>query len=184
MIIGIAGTLGAGKGTVVEYLKAKGFAHYSASSILRELVKEKGLPGTRENLSHLAEELLVDHSGGILNKALERAELDGAKDFILEAIHRMSEADFVRSAGGKILGVDADIHIRFERSVARKDGEKDDVTFEQFKEHSEREDEGRRSLSSHIRSVIETADVVLLNNGTVEELYTEADHALQKLRGG
>ena len=32
IIIGITGTLGAGKGTVVEYLKKKSFKHYSVRS--------------------------------------------------------------------------------------------------------------------------------------------------------
>jgi len=31
MILGITGTFGAGKGTIVEYLKTKGFSHYSVS---------------------------------------------------------------------------------------------------------------------------------------------------------
>jgi hypothetical protein len=38
-IIGITGTLGAGKGTVVDYLiKQKNFRHYSISGYLKEKV--------------------------------------------------------------------------------------------------------------------------------------------------
>ena len=46
-IIGITGTMGAGKGTVVEYLVAKhGFKHYSARSVLNEMIQEKKMePG-------------------------------------------------------------------------------------------------------------------------------------------
>ena len=39
-VFGITGTNGSGKGTVVEFLKQKGFKHYSASElILEEIVK-------------------------------------------------------------------------------------------------------------------------------------------------
>lgn len=38
-IIGITGTLGAGKGTIVEYLKdKKGFAHFSVREFLKEIL--------------------------------------------------------------------------------------------------------------------------------------------------
>jgi len=35
MIIGITGTLGAGKGTIVEILKKKWFGHYSVREFLK-----------------------------------------------------------------------------------------------------------------------------------------------------
>lgn len=182
MIIGIVGTLGAGKGTIVDHLKQKGFAHYSVSSILKETLTERGQPLTRDHLSSLAEELMAKYKGGTLGLALERAKKNKEENFILEAIHRMSEADFVRSVGGKILGVDADIKVRYERTVARKDGEKDSVTFEQFSEHVKREEEGQRALTSNIKAVIQSADAVVMNNGTKEELVAAVDQALEKLR--
>ena len=181
MIIGIAGTIAAGKGAVVEYLKSKGFKHYSSSDTLKEILKERGNPLTRDYMSSLAEELLAKYKGGILELNLERAEKGGETDLVLEAIHRMSEADFVRSRDGKIIGVDADIRIRYERTIARGDGEKDAVTFEQFVEHSAREDEGKRQLTSNIKSVIDTADAVIQNNGTVEELQRQVDEVLEKI---
>jgi dephospho-CoA kinase len=181
MIIGIAGTIGSGKGTVVAYLKQKGFKAYSSSGILKEILTERGHPHTREYMADLAEELLASYPGGVLSLSLERARKEGAEDFVLEAIHRMSEADFVRRMGGKILGVDADMRLRYERTVARSEGEKDAVTFEQFEESSAREDEGKRHLTSNIRSVIDTADAIVLNNGSLEDLHAEIEKALTKL---
>ena len=181
MIIGIAGTIAAGKGAVVAYLKSKGFKHYSSSDTLKRILTERGNPLTRDYMSALAEELLASHEGGVLGMNMESAEKDGETNIVLEAIHRMSEADFVRSKGGKIVGVDADIKIRYERTLARGDGEKDAVTFEQFAEHSAREDEGKRNLTSNIKSVIDSADAVIQNNGTLEELRAQIDAALASL---
>ena len=38
MIIGITGTLGAGKGTVVDFLKEKGFRHFSVRDYLIKIL--------------------------------------------------------------------------------------------------------------------------------------------------
>lgn len=181
MIIGIAGTLAAGKGAVVEYLKSKGFKHYSSSAILKEILTERGLPLIRDYMSPLADELMTKYPGGVLSLSLEKAKREGAVDFVLEALHRPSEADFLRSLGGKIVGVDADVQKRFERTVIRRDGEKDQVTYEQFLAHTLHEDEGKGATGSHIRAVLDSADAVIMNNGTLEELRAEIDRALAKI---
>lgn len=180
MILGVTGTLGAGKGTVVEYLKGKGFAHYSSSATLKALLTEQGLPLTRPYMSQLAHDLMQEFPGGVLQISYERAHKDGAKDFILEAIHRESEAAYVRSIGGIIWGVDADLRTRYERTHRRADGAKDDVTFEEFAESSKREDEGAGTTGANIRAVLRSADVVFINNGTLEELHAQIDTALSK----
>lgn len=182
MIIGITGTLGAGKGTVVEYLKLKGFKHFSSSGILKEMLVERGEAPTRENLSNLANELMqVRPRGGILHVSHEKAHQAGHKDYILESIHRVSEADYIRSIGGKILGVDADIKKRYERAFARQEGEKDNVTFQQFVRDTQREEEGATGTGPNIRAVLKSADAIILNNGSLEELHAQVDAALARL---
>ena len=181
MIIGITGTIGAGKGTVVAYLKERGFAHYSSSGLLKEVLDERGLPATRLNLSTLADELSAMHRGGVLHLSHMRAQKDGVTDYVLEAIHRESEAEYIRSIGGKILGVDADITARYERSIKRGEGEKDNVTFEEFLENIKREDEGRGVTGANIRAVLRDADVVVMNDGSLKELDAQIGSALEKI---
>jgi hypothetical protein len=55
-IIGITGTLGAGKGTVVEFLTRPpyGYRHYSARSLLNEIIAERGLPPGRDSMRSVA----------------------------------------------------------------------------------------------------------------------------------
>ncbi len=181
MIIGIVGTLGAGKGTVVEYLKQKGFDHYSSSDILREISKERGVVDTRENLSALADELQKKLLGGILQESYERAKRIGSENFILEAIHRVGEATYLHSVGGVLIGVDADIRVRYERIIKRKEGTKDNVTFEQFVNDTEREDEGQTGKGPHIRAVLKMADYIVENNGTLEELHAQIEEVLVQI---
>jgi dephospho-CoA kinase len=178
MIIGIAGTLGAGKGTVVEYLKNKGFAHYSSSDVLRRILKERNISAERNNLSELANELMREFDGGVLHYSHHYAKEAGDENYILEALHRVSEGEYIKKIGGIIIGVDADIEVRFARITKRGDGEKDKVTFEQFVADAEREDEGKTGSGPNIRAVMKMADYTITNNGSLEELHQQIDQFL------
>lgn len=181
MIIGIAGTIGSGKGTVVEYLKEKGFDHYSSSDTLRRILTERNLPLDREHMSPLANELMEKYAGGILFFSHEQAKKDDSEKYILEALHRVSEGQYIKDIGGVILGVDADIQVRYTRIQSRGDGAKDEVSFEQFVLDSEREDEGKGGSGPNIRAVMQMADHIIMNDGTIEELHTKVEEWLNSL---
>ena len=177
MIIGITGTLGAGKGTVVEYLKEKGFKHYSASGLLKELLLAEGKVPSRDTYSPLAKKIRTAYPGGIPQLLWEQIEKDNPENLVIEALHDIGEAQFVKDKKGILIGIDADIEVRYERSVKRG-SEKDHVTLEEFKDHIHREEE---SADGHnIRAVLEKADHIILNEGTVEELYTQLSEILGK----
>lgn len=184
MIIGLAGTIGAGKGTVVEYLKAKGFAHYSSSKLLGELVEQEGNPKTRDYLSPMATRLQKEFPGGVVEKNYrEKFLTENPEHAIFEAIHRQSEARFLRSIGAKIIGVDADFELRYKRTVARNEGEKDRVGYEAWVTQARLEEEGGGDVfrDNNIKEVINTADVILTNNGTLEEFRMQVEMTLAKL---
>ncbi len=182
MILGIAGTIGAGKGTVVEYLvEKKGFAHYSSSGLLKEMLLEKGEVVDRDSMAKLAREIRAKDPNGMPRLTYERLTKDNHQDAILEALHTVGEAEFVRSIGGIILGVDADINIRYER-ISKRGSEKDNVSYEKFQEQARREDDGASDASGHnIRGVVNTADYTILNNGSLEELHSQIDAILLQI---
>ena len=63
MIIGITGTNGAGKGTVVDYLvEKKGFTHYSVREALVEEIKKRGLEVNRMTMNEVATDLRRKYS--------------------------------------------------------------------------------------------------------------------------
>ena len=69
MIIGLVGTMGSGKTEIAEYLKRKGFEHYTYSNILIEIALKTGIEPTRENLQKLGTEIKQkEHNKGILSK--------------------------------------------------------------------------------------------------------------------
>ena len=59
IIIGITGTLGAGKGTIVDYLVKKyRFNHFSArEDVINKEIEKRSLPITRDNMVLVANDL-------------------------------------------------------------------------------------------------------------------------------
>lgn len=182
MILGIAGTLGAGKGTVVEFLISKGFTHYSSSDLLIEILKERDETVDRDGMNRVANELRATNPAGVPAENYARYEADdGESDVIFESLHSVPEADFIRSIGGIVLGVTADPDIRYDRVVARG-SVKDDITKEKFIEQQAREEQGTDDVNkSNIFAILKDADFVITNNGTLEELEQQVNAVLQKL---
>lgn len=176
MLIGIVGTLGAGKGTVVECLKEQGFVHYSASGLLREMLEERGEIANRESYTVLGDELRSINPAGPIGILYARHK-DKNVDTIIESIHDVPEAEFLKAQGGIILGVDADLETRYQR-ISVRGSEKDGVSFEQFRQIATHEEDG--GGKHNIRAVMKMADFVIRNDSSLADLQTEVDVFLQK----
>lgn len=177
MLIGIAGTLGAGKGTVVAYLKEKGFAHYSTSGMFKAILESQGQIARREAYSYLGDAFRELGPAGPIAIQYSIAQNDD-RNVIIESIHDVPEAEFMKEKGAVILGVDAPLEVRYER-IQGRGSEKDNVSFEDFQKIAIHEEEG--GGKHHIRDVLKIADYVVTNNGTVEELYAQVDAILEKI---
>jgi dephospho-CoA kinase len=181
MILGITGTLGAGKGTVVEYLvKEKGFTHYSARDVWNEEIARRGWVSNRDNMVIVANELRAEHGPGFFaRRAIEKAGEEGKKDAVIESIRSIGEAQEIKSNGGVMWAVDADIHTRYGR-IHKRASETDQVTFEKFVEDEQKEFANTDPAKQNISGVMKISDLVLQNNGTQEELFAQVELALSK----
>ena len=177
MLLGIVGALGAGKGTVVDYLKTKGYRHYSASGYLKEVLISRGVEPHRDTYSELATEIRTANEAGLAKILIERYRNDGEGDAVIEAFHDVGEAEFFKQNEGILIGLDADIHVRYKRAVARG-SEKDQVSFEEFKAHIDREEHG--GGKHNIRAALALADYTIMNDGSINELHKAVDGFLQK----
>jgi len=73
LVMGITGTNGAGKGTVVDYLiKKKGFKHFSASGLITEELIKKNRPVNRDNMILMGNELRAKNGANYLARELLR----------------------------------------------------------------------------------------------------------------
>src|SRR5687767_6290424 len=100
MIIGITGTLGSGKGTVVEDLINRyGFFHRSARAFITDEILRRGLVPTRDNMVIVSNDIRrLHHPGYIVEQLYEAAKASG-KDSVIESIRTLGEIDTLRAKG-------------------------------------------------------------------------------------
>jgi dephospho-CoA kinase len=172
IIYGVGGTNGSGKDTASEVLAQYGFYVASATEMLEAELKSRGLPTDRINKRTLSAEWRREHGlAVVVDKAIEAAKSAGADKMIVGSLRHPSEADRVHELGGKVLWIDADAHIRYDRITSNDRGRVEDrKTFEQFLEDEEaekRQSGDEATLSTE--AVKERADIFLNNDGSVED---------------
>lgn len=177
MIIGITGTNGAGKGTVVDYLVTKGFKHYSARAIITEELVKRGLPVDRTNMNFVGNDLRKMHGPGYMAEESLRQAKELGSDAVFESVRSIGEASYLKSQGGVLWAVDADRKERYNRILLRGSGT-DKVSFDEFAVQEDREMNQTEPWDMNVFGVIKMADAVFHNDGTLDELYAHVDAAL------
>lgn len=182
MIIGITGTIGAGKGTIVEYLlKEKKFKHFSVRGFITEEIKRRGMPVNRDSMVVVANNLRSNNSPSyIVDRLFEKAR-DAGGNSVIESIRTPGEVTSLREKGNFwLFAVDCDPVIRFNRIKARA-SETDMVDFETFMENEKREMNTDDPNKQNLKKCIEMADFVFDNSGTVEALYQKVAETLRAI---
>lgn len=179
MIIGITGTLGAGKGTIVEYLIQKGFRHYSVREFLVEEINKRGLPVNRDSMVLVANQLReINSPSYIIEKLMERAKQEGGNS-IIESIRTQGETEKIKERG-ILLAIDADLQIRYSR-ISGRQSETDGISFDRFMEDERREMFSTDPNKQNLSACIKMADFVLNNDGTQEDLYRQIEDVYRKI---
>lgn len=179
IIIGITGTLGAGKGTIVDYLvREKGYGHFSVRAYLLEEIKKQNLPPTRDSMVAVANKFRKDNSPSfIIDQLYIKARTEG-KSAIIESIRTPGEVISLQQKGiFYLFAVDADPKIRYERIQQRK-SETDHVTFETFIANEKREMTSNDPNKQNLIKCIDMADYVFENDGSLQNLYHQVEYAL------
>ena len=184
LIIGITGTLGAGKGTVVDYLaEKKGFDHYSVRSFLLKEIKRRGMPENRDSMVLVANDLRSIHGPSYVTDQLYYEAARIGKNCIIESIRTPGEIDSLREKGEFVLlAVDADPEIRYRRITARQ-SETDHISFETFIDNESREMNSSDPAKQNLKACILQADFVMNNNGSKADLFRQVEKILAEITG-
>lgn len=182
MVIGVGGTNGSGKDTVMNFIADNyNYLFVSATDLLSTELLNNNLPTDRLHKAELSAKWRRQHGMGVVvDKAYQafKSQPDGKfAGLVVGSLRHPAEVDSIHALGGKVLWIDADSHIRYERvQSANRTGRglEDMISYEQFMADEEREmhpigDSATLSLAG----VKAKSDFAIVNEGTVQELETQ-----------
>ena len=183
-IIGLAGTNGSGKDTVAQILaEDHGFFIVSATEMLEDELKKRGLEFERENKRKVGNEWRSSYGlSAIVDKAIEQAKSNEADKLVVGSLRHPAEAEKVKELNGFVIWVDAETHVRYERIRQNNRGRvEDNKTFEQFLQEEQDEMHGNDKSELAGAAVKKLSDYSVENNGSREELAEQINDILKNL---
>lgn len=177
MIIGISGTLGAGKDTAAKYLEEKGFQHISLSDLIRKQAKKRGITLGRDSLRNFGNQLKEEKG----EDALARIAINQKKkeNLAISSIRKPKEVDYLKTFSDfKLIFVDAHIKIRFQRLQERRREGEEFLTLDQFRKQEEFEMSGKSS--QRLDYCKEKADFFVDNSKELEHLLKQINSIVEK----
>ena len=179
VLVGLTGRNASGKTTVVQWFAGRGVRTVSCSDSIRAWLAEQGIEESREALIEGGRELRRRGGSGILAEML--LEALGGGDAVIDSIRTPGEVEALRARDDFILiEVTAGADSRWARSQgrARPGDPADRATFVAQEESEEvASDEAGQALVA----TAEMADLILINEGTVEGLHEDLENLLDRL---
>jgi len=182
MIIGITGTLGAGKSTIVELLKKKGFKHYSARALINEEIKKRNMPLNRDSMIIVGNDLRKNHSPSYIAEQLYAMAKKSGGDSVIESLRTLGEIEALRKKGRFYLfAVDADPKIRYSRVIQRA-SESDKISYAKFLEDEKRSSSSNDPNGQNALACMQVADFNILNNSSLEDLSKKLEEIWNRIK--
>ena len=182
MIIGLTGTIGAGKSIIAEFLKKKGFYYFSLSNELREIARNENIELTRENLQNLGNKTRHEKSTGYLAELIAgKINSNSHANAVIDGIRNPAEVEALRKLKDfKLVSIDANEEIRFKR-LQERNREKEAISRDDFLKVNAR-DLGEDDLKGQqTRRCMELADVTFVNEQPLEEIQKKLEELYNKL---
>lgn len=176
IILALAGEMGSGKGAIAEYLIEKhGAKKFRFSSVFRDILNRLHIEESRENIQTLSTTLRSAFGDDILSQAIiGDIGQSNTPLIIIDGVRREEDMKYLKHLEGfTFVFVDTDINTRYTRIVSRGENTSDTTkTLAEFLKESEAEAETR------IRGLRDIADHIIINEGTMEELYVQIEEIL------
>ena len=179
VLLGLTGRNASGKTTIVQWFADRGVRTASCSDSIRAWLAEQGIEGSREALIEGGRELRRQGGPGILADML--LDILGGEDAVIDSIRTPGEVEALRTRDDFILiEVRAAADLRWERSQdrARSGDSADKATF---MAHEKSEEVARDETGQALVATARMADLMLINEGSVEELHEDLEDFLARL---
>lgn len=179
-IIGLVGTSASGKSHAADYIvRNYGGKHVKFSDYLGRVIEALNLERTKENMIKMSIALRNEFGEETLSHTVWSDASHMSEPLVLvDGIRRVGDlANFKAQKNFKLIGIDADPELRFDRMKSRMGDKTDDAatTWESFlvKESAPTE--------VTIPEVMRLADYSLENNGSVAELEEKIDAIMKEI---
>lgn len=177
-VICLVGPIASGKNTVSQHLSEKGYIPYSFSSLIKDEIKSRGQEVTRFTLNSVSNELRQRDPAVWAKRMADSIESKNDELLIVDGARNPIELQVMKDRyNAFIIGLTADQEKRYEM-LKRRNLQNEQITFEQFKELDDRELEQEGQFAQQVSKCLEMADVLIENNGTIEELNEKVDQAI------
>ncbi len=169
ILLAVIGRASAGKDSVAGFFKKKKFKHISLPDTLRELMRKKKEGLSRENMIRFAVRVAREKGPDYLaKKAWEKAK--GWKgNIVISGVRHPAQWNFFKKKGFKLISVVVKDKARYERAKKRKRVGEEKISFKKWLEIDKKEYLGKVK-NANIKKVMEDADFVVDNNGTLKDL--------------
>jgi len=161
-VIAFTGMPGAGKTEAVAVARELGIPVVSMGDEVRKETERRGLPLTDEHVGRVAEEMRKTHGMDVWARRC-LARIEGDNVVIVDGIRNHEEVELFRNniPDFILVAVHASPARRYERLMARR-REDDSMSVEELKVREKRE------LAWGLGDVIAMADIVVVNEGSLE----------------
>ncbi|MCX6785351.1 MAG: AAA family ATPase [Candidatus Komeilibacteria bacterium] len=179
LILGLAGKLSSGKGTIAKYLQENHQAEILMfSTPLRDVLDRFYLPQTRDNMQGVSKGLRESLGQDVIARVIaEDAKKMPDGVIVVDGVRRPMDIVYLKELPGfYLIKIEAEQTIRHQRLNKRGQNPDDQsTTFEEFQKKDAAEAE------SLIDEVAQEAKFIINNNGTKEELFAQIEVILKKL---
>lgn len=176
MIIALTGPMAAGKTEAGMILKEQGFQYIAFSDIIRKIADERKIEPTRQNLQKLGRKVKEEaNNQGILSKLI----VDHKKkdNLVADGLRNPDELrEFKKYPGFLLVAVTAPMRVRYARIRKRK-RPGDPENYIDFRSLDRKENRGE-SPAQDINRCVRAADLVIENNGTIQELKDKVQRSI------
>ncbi|MFC1756479.1 AAA family ATPase [Patescibacteria group bacterium] len=180
IILGLAGEMASGKGTISNYIsgKYKGVSQ-RFSTILRDVLDRLYLDQSRENMQNISTCLRKAFGEDILANAMsEDVKKEKSEIVLIDGVRRLPDIKYLRELPEfKLIYVEVNMKTRYERIIKRGENSDDsEKTYEEFVE----DHKGEAELQ--IKNLKKNADFVIDNSGAINDLYSQVDSIISECK--